>query len=517
MPLHRIPPEILSEIISIVAYLDHNSGTRRKPNLCSLSLCAKFLHAAVEPHLYRSLNLIHEHDVLYFLRSVLPCPHLAQHVKLLEARDPYNEKEVNTSRNPQTSQDSQGQSQGQFPSYVDIPTFAFADPNAFCDNDLEAAVRRTIWRARLPGDMAYDWYLNFEQLKWNSAAALALLSLPNLQQACLGMRHKGAWGVPRILRQFETVATTGVPDENRWINSVFNQAVTFQDHPDIRLRLLPHLKSISLVPQYYEFIDHLPFSVSMLIPFLQLKTVHTFKIQHFTINELDLPNPAPRFQTKNLALGSINLRPADLRRFFECFLSLERLRIGYSFGSFSPSDLAYVLGPLKYQLKELHLFEESSLTSHYGRVNMDARSLTLRTTSSLTGFEELKVIDTAACNLIGFQPLHSNQVFQLSKILPSSIQQLTLRNCFNKIASHVLTLLQEPEFRTKFPNFESVRMVYNYGFINPITAEWAKEINPREGDALTLIEEGKKRGARVEVEEVNVFVPPEDLPRRNVI
>lgn len=42
MPLAQVPPEILIEIIRRVAHLDHHTGTGRKPNLCSLSLCSSF-------------------------------------------------------------------------------------------------------------------------------------------------------------------------------------------------------------------------------------------------------------------------------------------------------------------------------------------------------------------------------------------------------------------------------------------------------------------------------------------
>lgn len=169
----------------------------------------KFLHTAVEPHLYRSLKAVHEHDLLYFLRSILLCPRLTQHVKILEARDPReNEHELSPKYDPRALR------QYYFPTWIKEPTSLFADPNAFCDNELEAAVRRIIWRARLPADMAYDWYLNFEQFKWGAAAALVLLSLPNLQHVCLGMRQKGAWGYPRFLREFERLSTTGRPGEN---------------------------------------------------------------------------------------------------------------------------------------------------------------------------------------------------------------------------------------------------------------------------------------------------------------
>lgn len=239
------------------------------------------------------------------------------------------------------------------------------------------------------------------------------------------------------------------------------------------------------------------------MPFLELRTVCTFKIEDFEINEFDLPRPIPKFAAKTLALSSTNLRPEDLRSFLQCFPSLERLRIGYSHGTLSPSNLAFILEPLKHSLKELRVFEEASAptVSSSGRTAMAQHFLALRPTSSLTGFKELKIIDTITCNLIGLQGNTSSAILPLSKVLPRALVKLTLRNCFNETARHLLSLLGDGELRNMFPYLEEVRMVFKYGFIDPDIAEWEKDINLREEDEARLREEGERRGVRVVVQE----------------
>ena len=56
--------------------------------ISTVSHCAPSFSTQPLNHTSTARESVHEHDLLCFLRSILPCPRLAQHAKVLEVRDP---------------------------------------------------------------------------------------------------------------------------------------------------------------------------------------------------------------------------------------------------------------------------------------------------------------------------------------------------------------------------------------------------------------------------------------------
>lgn len=96
------------------------------------------------------------------------------------------------------------------------------------------------------------------------------------------MRHKGACGFLRVLQHFEQlvdlikIARSTQSPIRLWLFKII-QTWHYAFFPT---------GNRSPYPQCCEFIDHVPFSVSMLMPFLQLKTVYSSKSRISTSTNL---------------------------------------------------------------------------------------------------------------------------------------------------------------------------------------------------------------------------------------
>jgi hypothetical protein len=71
--------ELLTLIIALASV-----GNR----ISTVSHCAPSFSTQPLNHTSTAGESVHEHDLLCFLRSILSCPRLAQHAKVLEVRDP---------------------------------------------------------------------------------------------------------------------------------------------------------------------------------------------------------------------------------------------------------------------------------------------------------------------------------------------------------------------------------------------------------------------------------------------